>query len=153
MNEKTVSMQTLSPLMEEMLRRGETVDFTVTGNSMRPMLLHGISRVRLSVAGELKKGDLPLYRRKNGTFVFHRIIGTAGDTYICCGDNQGRKETGVSRESVIGVMTAFARKNRWRSVDSISHVLYWRVWLLLRPLRAVLEKVRIKIGNISGNRR
>lgn len=131
-------MASLSPLMEEILSKGGTVELTVTGNSMYPMLRHKVSRVRLRRADGLAVGDLPLYRRDNGAFVLHRIVAQEGETYTCCGDNQWVLEPGIRPDQIVAVATDFARKKRWVSVRSGGYRLYRRVWVWIRPLRRLV---------------
>ena len=40
----------------------------------------------------LKKYDIPLYRRDNGQYILHRIIGRDESGYIMRGDNRSVKE-------------------------------------------------------------
>lgn len=131
-------MASLSPLMQEVLQSGGTIELTVTGNSMWPMLRHKVSRVRLAPVGELKLGDLPLYRRANGKFVLHRIVAAENGTYVCCGDNQWHAEPGLRRNQMIAVVTHFARKDRWVSVESGLYRVYRRFWVAVRPLRRLV---------------
>ena len=131
-------MAQLSPLMESVLSEGGTVDITVTGNSMFPMLKHRVSRVRLSVAGELSIGDIPLYRRDNGKFVLHRIVDLKNGTYTCCGDNQWTLETGLRKDQMVAVVTDFARGTRWVSCQNPVYRLYWKFWIAVRPLRRLV---------------
>lgn len=132
-------MASLSPLMEEILSQGNSVEITVTGNSMRPLFRHKVSRVRLAPPGELKRGDVPLYRRDNGRFVLHRIVSLQGETFTCCGDNQWHLEPNLRPDQVLAVMTDFSRKGeRWTSCQSSLYGLYWRVWVWVRPLRRLV---------------
>ena len=63
------------PLMKETLDQGGTFSLTITGTSMFPFIVGNRDKVTLSpITGELKKNDLPLYRRSNGAFVLHRIV-------------------------------------------------------------------------------
>lgn len=133
-----VSMEALSPLMEEILGRGDSFELTVTGGSMRPMLLHRVSRVRLAPPRPLRRGDLPLYRRKNGAYVLHRVIDVAENGYVFCGDAQWRAEYGIEQDQIIAVATDFARRGRWVSCESACYRTYWRLWLWLRPLRRIV---------------
>ena len=137
-----VQMAALSPLMEEILSCGGTVELTVTGNSMYPMLRHRKSQVRLSAVTAPQIGDLPLYRRDNGAFILHRIIGQAdnpadgGDmTYICCGDHQYHPERGIRRDQILAVVTDFKRGSRWVSCTDTGYRCYVRAWIACRPLR------------------
>ena len=132
-------MASLSPLIEELLDQGHSVELTVTGNSMRPLLRHRVSRVRLASVEELKRGDVPLYRRDNGGFVLHRIVSIDGETFTCCGDNQWHLESGLNLDQVLAVVTDFSRGGeRWTSCQNPLYGIYWRFWVGIRPLRRVV---------------
>lgn len=130
-----VSLEQLAPLLSEILSGQGTVELTVTGNSMRPMLHDRESRVRLAKPGKLKKGDLPLYQRENGTYVLHRIVAVTGEALTCCGDAQWHLETGLREEQVLAVVTDFTWKGQWVSCDAGLYRFYWKFWVLIRPLR------------------
>ena len=138
MKKKDISMNCLTPLMEEVLRSGGTVELTTTGNSMRPMLLHRVSKVRLAPPGELKRGDIPLYRRDTGAYVLHRIVGWDGATYTLCGDNQWQLETGIRPDQILAVTEAFCRRDRWVSCGNGLYGTYWRFWVMIRPVRRLI---------------
>lgn len=129
-------MSALTPLMEEILTSGGTVELTVTGRSMEPMLHDGVSRVRLAAPRKLRRGDLPLYRRADGSYVLHRVTAVDGESVTCCGDAQWVFEPNITRSQIVAVMEAFDREGgRWVRADSVLYGAYWRVWLALRPLR------------------
>lgn len=133
---KTVPMSALTPLMEEILRGGGSVELTVTGRSMEPMLHDRVSRVRLCAPREIRRGDLPLYRRADGSYVLHRVTGADAERVTCCGDAQWALEPNITRSQIVAVMEAFDRKGgRWVRADSALYGAYWRVWLAIRPLR------------------
>ncbi len=132
-----VSMSDMCSLIEEQISVGGTVELTVTGNSMYPMLKHKRSVVRLSAADEPNVGDIPLYKRDGGGYILHRIV-CAEDTFTCCGDNQWRLEHGIRRDQIIAVVTDFKRGNRWCSCSSRIYLLYVRIWMLIRPLRRLV---------------
>ena len=86
------SMDSLMPLFKERLAAGQIVRFSPRGVSMLPMLRQGIDSVELSpVPEKLKKYDLPLYQRRNGQYVLHRIV-KVSEGYTCIGDNQFEPE-------------------------------------------------------------
>ena len=129
-------MSALTPLMEEILAQGGSVEMTVTGHSMEPMLHDRVSRVRLRAPRELKRGDLPLYRRTDGHYVLHRVTQADDGCVTCCGDAQWVLERNIARGQIVAVTEAFDRKGgRWVSADSALYGVYWRVWLAIRPLR------------------
>ena len=133
---QNVPMSALTPLMEEILAQGGSVEMTVTGHSMEPMLHDRVSRVRLRAPRELKRGDLPLYRRTDGHYVLHRVTQADDGCVTCCGDAQWVLERNIARGQIVAVTEAFDRKGgRWVSADSALYGVYWRVWLAIRPLR------------------
>lgn len=131
-------MASLSPVIQEIVQAGGTAEIIVTGNSMYPMLIDHVSQVRLCEPGNLCVGDIPLYCRDNGVFVLHRIVRCEGDVYTCCGDNQWRAETGIRRDQISAVVTAFKRKKKWHSCQTGRYALYVKVWIAIRPLRRLL---------------
>lgn len=132
---KFIPMEDLFPLIREQLSTGQSVKFTPRGNSMLPMLRHGVDSVVLAPLPEkLKKYDLPLYQRENGQYVLHRVV-AVGDTYTCMGDNQFIPEPGLTHGQMIGVVTAFTRNGREYSVQHKGYQLYCRLWYHSRHWR------------------
>ena len=102
---------------------------------MLPMIRQGIDKVVLSpLPDKLKKFDLPLYQRKNGQYVLHRII-KIEDTYTCIGDNQFELEHGLQHDQMIGVVSAFTRGDMEHSVKEPGYWLYCRLWHYSRHVR------------------
>jgi len=123
------------PLIRECLEMGKTVRLSPKGTSMMPMLRQGIDTVVLSpVTGKLKKYDLPLYQRKGGQYVLHRIV-EVGECYTCVGDNQFALETGLHHEQMIAVVVAFTRGKKRYGVNDFRYRLYCRFWHYSRPIR------------------
>ncbi len=147
MSEVKVQLEELLPLIEECLREGRSFTFAPHGVSMLPMLRQGRDTVTLSPIPErLRKYDLPLYRRPDGKFILHRIVGTAADgTYTCIGDHQFVFETGVRPEWMIAVVTKFTRDSREHSVKEFTYRLYCRVWHYSRMPRKFLQKIRHRL--------
>lgn len=128
-------MEELMPLIAEALNHGQSVRIYPMGISMLPMIRQNLDSVVLSpICGKLRKYDIPLYRRDNGKYVLHRIIG-AGNTYICAGDNQFQPEPGIREDQMIAVVTSFYRKGREVSVSAWYYQLYCRLWHYSRPIR------------------
>ncbi len=94
---KEAQLSDLIDIIIEKLEMGGTVTFTPHGESMLPMLRDGEDVVVLSKPkGRLHLFDIPLYRRKDGSFVLHRVIDFQRDgSYVLCGDNQFYKERGI----------------------------------------------------------
>lgn len=141
-NEKhsKVSLDAVFPIMKETLEGGGNVTFKPCGISMLPLLRQGIDSVRLQKpTGSLKRLDIIFYRRANGQFVLHRIVGKNKNGYILRGDNQVENEYNIQTDSVIAVATHIVRGNKEISCNSALYKLYARFF---RPLR----RVKIFVG-------
>lgn len=147
MEKKKVRLSEMLPAMEETLSAGGTVKLPITGTSMLPLLVAGRDNVILKKADlPLRRFDLPLYRRKDGAFVLHRVIAVEKDgTYTMCGDNQWVKEPGISGKQIIGVVVEVERKGKLISVRSFGYRAYVRFWHALLPVRKYLVKLRGKL--------
>ncbi len=130
----------LYPEIRTILEQGKPVSIGFQGTSMVPTLRGGRDRVILVLPKEkLRKYDLPLYRRDDGSFVLHRIVSVAEDgSYTCCGDHQWRVEKGIRQEQILAVADQIVRKGRLISVHSFGYRLYVRLWCLCLPARSVL---------------
>lgn len=136
------------PLFREQLAAGSRVRFFPNGTSMLPMIRQGMDSVTLSpLPARLKKHDLPLYQRDDGQFVLHRIL-HVGQTITCIGDNQYDRETGLRRDQMIGLVTAFSRNGKEYSVSDWRYWLYCRFWCYTRPLRRIYRKGRYWIRRL-----
>lgn len=138
------------PLIKETLDQGGTFTLTITGTSMYPFILGDRDKVTLSpITAELKKNDLPLYRRSNGAFVLHRIVKVEKDgTYTCCGDHQWKLEKGLKREQMIGIATEYIRKGKRLTNSNVIYRIYRTVWTWLLRYRWVFFAIYQKLYNI-----
>ena len=133
--EMALQMDVLMPIMLDRLQNGQTIRFSPNGKSMLPMLRQGRDSVELSpISGKLRKYDLPLYRRRDGKYILHRIV-QAGETYVCMGDNQFYPEPGVRQDQLIAVVTAFYRDGKRYTVYGWFYRAYCVLWHYTRPLR------------------
>lgn len=134
---KQIGLNEIVDIMREKLDSGGTVTFTPRGNSMYPMLRDGEDTVVLAKPkGRLHLFDLPLYVRRDGAYVMHRVVNFDPDgSYVMCGDNQFVKEHGVKDEDIIAVVTAFYRKGKPYTTKSLSYRLYLNVWYYTRFFR------------------
>ncbi len=146
---KGISLNSALPLIEEMLSADGEVSFSPSGFSMMPLLRHRKDTIVLKKpVGRLKKYDVPLYRRKDGAFVLHRVVGMNADGYIMCGDNQTVKEYAIKDDQIIAVMTSFCRGGRHIDCASPTYMIYSRFWTFIFPLRKFYRRVRSALGKI-----
>jgi signal peptidase I len=127
-------------VMQEMLESGGSVNFNPRGTSMLPTLMNEGDRVVIvKPKGELKKYDLPLYRRSDGSFVLHRIVrNPKNGVYTMCGDNQWVLEEGVNHSQIIGVVVSMCRKGKNISVNNALYKFYVKIWVTIMPIRHIV---------------
>lgn len=150
LHERQMRLEQLMPVIKEQLSSGQSVRFSPRGTSMLPMLRQGIDSVVLSPLPEkLKKYDLPLYQRDDGSYVLHRIV-KAGDTYTCIGDNQFRLEPGLRPDQMIALVTAFTRGEKQHSVSQPGYRVYCRFWHYTRFPRRCWRWAKQKLRRLLG---
>ncbi len=135
---KKVALEELYPIIKEKIENGGTVQLPITGTSMNPLLYWGRDTVELIKCENPQKYDIIFYRRDNGAFVLHRIVGKNENGFILCGDNQVVKEYGITENHIIAVVKNITRKSKTFSVDKISYKLYVKLWTMILPLRNLI---------------
>lgn len=149
---KEVNLDDVMQIIAEKLEAGGTVTFNPRGTSMLPMLRDGDDTVVLSKPkGRLHLFDLPLYRRKDGSYVLHRIVNFGSDgSYTMCGDNQFAVEKGITDDDIVGVVTAFYRKGKPYTVNSLKYRAYLEFMFYSKPIRRVIASTVARTKNTFG---
>ena len=153
-----VPLDELAPIMSTCFAQGQEVVLTITGNSMSPFLRDKKDQVVLVACDptDLQPGDVPLYQRRNGKYILHRIVerddgirrtrfGEEGvlpsrcDSlrYTMLGDAQWQEEPHIAPDQIVAVATAFiSRGKRWECHSDAyrQNRLRWHRLLWLRPV-------------------
>lgn len=120
----------------------------ITGTSMLPLLKEGRDRVELEPCSQerLKKGDVVLYKKNDGTLVLHRIIKTEnGEFFTVLGDHQFKNAERVNKNQIIAVACGFFIKGRYVTEKTRRYRLYKKIWLSsLTVRRGFLALLSIK---------
>ena len=148
-NIKKVSLEAFEPLIREKLSSGGTVQIPITGTSMLPLLVQGRDSVILSPASEIKINDIIFYKRDDGHFVLHRVVGKDNKGYILCGDNQWVKEYGITDQHIIGVVTEMICDGINKKVDDADYIKYCNRLTKTMPIRKPLVKILSKTRAIK----
>lgn len=145
-----IHLAEIFPVMSEVFENNGSFLLTITGTSMYPTILGNRDRVLLVRApDQLKKYDLPLYRRDNGAFVLHRIVRVEKDgTYTCCGDHQWLKERGLRQDQMIAVVQELERKGKRFSADNPQYRAWVRLWTFLFPMRHLLFWLQAQLKKV-----
>lgn len=140
---KTIDTKSYLDALCELVEEGKTVSTVVSGGSMLPFLSPERDFVYLNkVSRTLKKGDIVLYKRKNGNYVLHRIKKIKGDEFLLIGDRQSELECGIKREDILALCTEAKRNGRIINEKSLVWWFYKHIWLLLIPFRSTLIKLK-----------
>lgn len=131
--------------IEEILKNEGVYVSTTSGVSMWPLFSDRRDTVIISpVKGRLKKYDLPLYKRGN-QYILHRVIKVNEDSYVMRGDNCVAKEYGITDTDIVGVMTAYYRKDRYGTPDKLGYRAYVFFWCHIHPIRTFIKRVYWKL--------
>lgn len=147
-----VNMETLLPFIEEAFNRNLDFEIPVTGTSMNPLLYQNRDFVKIvKPVLPLKIGDIPLYRRNDGTFVLHRVVGIKENgEYIMCGDNQFLLEYGITDKNIIGVAKTLVIDGRKIDVDGDTHYLkHKEKYIKNVGRRYPARRLRYKLGSVK----
>ena len=142
-------MADLLPFIEEAFSKDMTFKIPITGTSMNPFLVEGrdyvlIEKPRLP----LEIGDVPLYRRDNGTFVLHRVVDKTEKGYVMCGDNQFILEKGIEDKHIIGVMCTVCRDGKTFNVDDEVYIKLRNKYVSNVKTRYPVRRLKYKLYRI-----
>ena len=139
----------ISSFEEQLELCGRLVYYNV-GDSMMPLLKENRDLMVLEKPPRaVRKYDAVLYKRENGQYVMHRIIGEREDGFVLCGDNRFCKEYGVKREQILALLTAVVRNGKEIRYDSFLYKLYVHLWCDLFYLRAGVLCLRSLIRRLA----
>ena len=128
--------------IDQLLQDGYDAEFTVTGNSMWPMLAHGRDSVTIRKPGDfpIKKGDVVLLQTERG-YLLHRVTRLKNGMLQTTGDYNCYRDDYVTAQCVLGTVVCFTRKGKQVScTDPFYRVCSW-LWRLLFPLRPLLLRL------------
>lgn len=144
---KTIPPEILLEEYRKLLQEGvESLPLVITGNSMSPFLIHGRDTVYLSrLTRPPRRGDVLLYRRQNGAYVFHRVYAVTDRGCTMVGDAQTELEPGIRPEQIIAIMTRAVRKGRELRPGSFWWDFFEKIWIRILPLRTPLHKLYTRL--------
>lgn len=129
------SVKDVMPLILECLAKGQEVRMMVSGISMTPILHNIRDSVVLSSKGKPGKYDIVLYRRQDGSYILHRIIGKKKGLFVMAGDFETQKEYPISEDMIYAKVVSFRRNGKDYHPEDFIIKLYSRIWVFIRPAR------------------
>ena len=130
-------MESNKKSIEKLLAEGKVLRIKPEGYSMYPMFVPGRDEAVIKVAkpGSVRRGDVVLYRRKNGILVLHRLKHRGKDGFYMLGDNQVKTEGPLKEKQIIGVLDGFIRNGKYINTNNILYKILSGIWLFMRPVR------------------
>ncbi len=145
-NVKVVPADTMVEHIQALLTEASAVPLVISGNSMSPFLVHGRDTVYLSrIEKPVKRGDMVLYRRENGSYILHRVYAVKGPLYDMVGDAQTDIELSVRREDMIAVVTSVNRKGKILKRNSFCWMFFEKIWIRMIKIRSFAVKFYSKL--------
>ena len=138
---KSVDTREYLSAMEDLIGRGETVSIPVSGFSMNPFLADKRDAVLVKRPDrDLQRGDIVLYKRRNGQYILHRIWKVKREGYYLVGDAQTEIEGPVSQDQIIGRVEKIRRKGQWIDDGDLLWKFFEILWIRIVPARPFLRK-------------
>jgi len=131
------SISDMFPVIYDIVSSGGSVKLDVKGNSMRPLLRSERDAVILKKADVIKKYDVVLFKKDDGSIALHRIISIKDSSYTIAGDNQGL-DFGIKHDALIAKAVEFQRGRHCISEKQIRS--FGRFWFAIYPLRRISRK-------------
>ena len=117
-----------STFEQELAEKGRIV-YPNVGVSMRPLIRQGKDVMIIERPnGRLKRYDAALYKRRNGTYIMHRVLRVREKDYVICGDNCIKREYGITDDHIIGVLTGVIRGGKEIKATDRSYRIYAHLW-------------------------
>lgn len=127
----------------DMLQEGDSINITISGHSMLPLIVENSDKVTLVKANlnSLKKGDIVVVRVQNDLYFLHRIIHISGDKVVLRGDGNLYSKEVCHISSVLAKAVAVHKKGKIYT----SRSLLWRVVKKFWPSNPVLRRIALAV--------
>ncbi len=136
-SKKKITLDEIYPVIKETLLSGGTVELPITGTSMFPLLKAGRDTVIIKADSQYNIGDIIFYRRDDGHFVLHRIVGADENGFILCGDNQTLLEKNITDRHIIAKVTEIKRDGKIISAHDPKYLKTVNFWIKALPYRRI----------------
>ncbi|MBQ3181896.1 MAG: hypothetical protein IJB50_03970 [Clostridia bacterium] len=138
---KMADVDAVYSVIEETVKSGNDIKIKISGFSMYPLVSSRRDSVLLTKAENIKKGDVPFFKRDDGSYVLHRIVGIKNGAYKVRGDYEQKIEYPVYPEQVIAVAKGFYRNEKYIACDSFLYKLYSFFWMRSVAIRPIMLKI------------
>ena len=141
MQRRKIDNTALFEEIRAMLAQGLDVRFTVSGNSMWPILAHNRDSVIITPCAKPKRGDVVLFCPMDGQYLLHRIYKIKRDRIYTCGDGNCYRDGDFPVSCVLGKVRSLERKGKQIPCNRWWYRCYSTLWLWAYPIRKLLLKI------------
>lgn len=135
------SIKDLIPIITECVNSGRKVKMRVTGISMQPLLHNRADTVVLCRADKIKKYDIVLHKREDGSYILHRVVGKKRGAYAIAGDFETEREYPVYPNQILARAEGFERNGKYHSCSEPLFVFYAVLWTAVLPMRHIILRL------------
>lgn len=119
MKKESYSMDEIIPVIKTVLDNGGNFTMIPKGTSMEPFIHGGKDKVVLEpLPHQIRKYQIILYQRKDGSYVMHRVVGKDHAGYIMRGDNQRINEYKITEGQMIAKVKSIIRNGKKIDAES-----------------------------------
>ena len=141
MQRQKVENTALFEEIRAMLAQGLDARFTVSGNSMWPILVHNRDSVVITPCTKPKRGDVVLFCPVEGQYLLHRIYRIKKDRIYTCGDGNCHRDGDFPVSSIMGKVVTLERKGKQIPCTRWWYRCYSTLWRWCYPFRRPLLKL------------
>lgn len=141
MQRQKVENTALFEEIRAMLAQGLDARFTVSGNSMWPILVHNRDSVVITPCTKPKRGDVVLFSPITGIYLLHRVYKVRKDRIYTCGDGNCFRDGDFPVSCVMGKVVTLERKGKKIPASRWWYRCCSTLWLWAYPIRKYLLKL------------
>lgn len=136
MKRESYSMDEIMPVIRMSLKNNGNFTMVPKGTSMEPFIHGGRDKVVLEpLPAQIKKYQIILYQRDDGSYVMHRVVGKDSSGYIMRGDNQSVNERGITKNQMIAKVKNIIRDGKIIDAESPVELFLLKVHMLWKKIR------------------
>lgn len=133
-----IQLSDYEELIREVLSSGGEFRLYPHGTSMLPLIRQGVDSVALrSLDRPPRKFDILFYKRRDGSYILHRVKEVTDKGFTMWGDNHTMLEYGVCDDMIIGYAARIFRGETELDCQSLRYRLYLWLWQF-KAIRSLL---------------
>jgi len=149
---KQIGLEELKTLLEATTQEGLEFTITVSGSSMMPLFVDGVTKVILGRPDNLRLGDVVLFSTKEGKILLHRIvqIEPSTNTFTMRGDALVRSDEPVVQNNILAKVLGYFNENRYILMESKEQKRIWAKQKRFFSIRKGIVRLKRLVKRLFG---